>query len=108
MLPQCAVCFAATIDAGEGQGGFDVDETAGAPVTPAPAPHIDSREFPAHGPAATRQMKPLTVASCKRPIAEPKPMQSVVSHAAARSAERTMFTNVDRQPISAIMQVCAS
>ncbi len=56
-------------------------------ATPAPAPHIDSSEFPALGHAATRQMKPLTVASFKRPIAEPKPKQSVVTHAAARSAE---------------------
>ena len=45
-------------------------------ATPAPAPHIDSSEFPALGPAATKQMKPLTVASFKRPIAEPKPKQS--------------------------------
>ena len=60
-------------DAGEGQGGFVVDGTAGAPVFP--------MNF------GRSQMKPLTVASFKRPIAEPKPKQSVVSHAAARSAE---------------------
>lgn len=38
---------------------------------------VHNSEFPALGPAAAKQTKPLTVATFKRPAAEPKPKQSL-------------------------------
>jgi hypothetical protein len=55
----------------------DLEETPSwAMQPPASFQLVQDSEFPALGPAASKHSKPLTVATHKRPVAEPKPVQA--------------------------------